>query len=299
MERLPRRWLPKAMAVAVTAVVVFIMLFAWAGSEGLSGSYAQPALEVHPGAPWWKYDPSAEVATVWGVSGDVVAAELQEHDITVIEIGPNSVLAALRPGEHEYLQELGLDVNTVENRTIVGRGDYRFDTLYGEPAIPKNLRIDPAQDPDYDKFLIQFVGPITQKWKNGIESMGVVIFGYLPYNSYLVQMDPSLKDPLFELYYVQWVGTYQPAYKIMGDLLNSTKLYNEVFISMFPDSQPADVERITNMIVNAGGRVNESWVDHSLGQILIAYVPHHTLIHLVQDPEISWIEDHGGRPVLF
>ena len=81
---------------------------------------------------------------------------------------------------------------------------------------PKELCISsyPAEINGY--YLVQFQGPINDDYKNEVKSLGGVIDGYVPEYSFIVKMSKDTKERVQNLGIVQWVGIYQPAYKIIS-----------------------------------------------------------------------------------
>lgn len=276
----------KALIASILAVVVVLLV---------TLSYLLIVPKRDTGAYSWKNDMSEDVAIVTSRpindDGDLIAEQLSSQGITVIEVYQAFVLAALGPGQHESLVQQGYDVQTLQDRTVIGIGDYHFDTRLGEPSIPSELRVNLTQQLNCDKFILQFVGPIKQEWKDKVASYGVVLFGYLPSYGFIVQMNSSLMPELEQLYFVQWIGIYQPAYKVLESLLNSADSRTEVTILMFPGASPLDVQNVTNLISGAGGQVNESWSEDA--QMLLAWIPHDAIVPLVQNSEVSWVEEHG------
>ncbi len=276
----------KALIVSIPAAVVVLLV---------TLSFLPITPKSDPGANSGKNDMIEDVAIVSSRpindDGRSIAEQLSSQGITVIEVYQAFVLVSLGPGQHESLVQQGYDVQTLQNRTIIGRGDYRFDTRSGEPSIPPELRVNLTQRPNYDKFILQFVGPIKQEWKDKVASYGVVLFDYLPSYGFMVQMNSSLEPGLEQLYFVQWVGLYQPAYKISGSLLDSTDRWIDVTIVMFPTSSSQDVQNVTDLISDAGGQVNDVWKEDA--QVMAAWVPPAALLPLVQDGEVSWIEENS------
>lgn len=63
-------------------------------------------------------------------------------------------------------------------------------------------------------WIVQFVGPAKEEWIEAVQKMGGSIGDYVPENAFLVRMTPTIKDQVSKLDFVNWVGPYQPTYKI-------------------------------------------------------------------------------------
>lgn len=62
--------------------------------------------------------------------------------------------------------------------------------------------------------IVQLDSPITPERRTAMESAGIVLFDYLPQNAYLADLTQAHPGLVEELSFVQWVGEYQPAWKI-------------------------------------------------------------------------------------
>lgn len=121
------------------------------------------------------------------------------------------------------------------NATIIGvENGYSFDTRYGEPLLPEHLRIQSYTEGSYGYYLVQFIGPIYTDWKERLGKLGVKIYAYWPYYSYLVGMTTDKLEVIKSLPFVRWVGVFQPAYKINIDLLNR-KGIGRIDVQLYPD----------------------------------------------------------------
>jgi hypothetical protein len=71
-------------------------------------------------------------------------------------------------------------------------------------------------------YLVQFVGPIRDGWRTALEQTGAEVIAYVPNNAYVVSVDDRAAAELITLKknspFVQWVGDYQPAYKLRPGL---------------------------------------------------------------------------------
>jgi hypothetical protein len=68
-------------------------------------------------------------------------------------------------------------------------------------------------------YILQFKGPVLQKWKEEVASAGVDIFDYIPQFAFLVKMDSLSRRRVEAMGAVRWFGIYQPGYRIAPDLL--------------------------------------------------------------------------------
>jgi hypothetical protein len=102
-------------------------------------------------------------------------------------------------------------LNRIELRSMT------LDTASAEPVGPVN----PGQmTPSGRRLrLIQFEGPIQPQWLNAVKAVaGARILSYVPNNAYLVSLDQRAEDNLKRLTVpsgpIQWIGAYDPYYKM-------------------------------------------------------------------------------------
>jgi hypothetical protein len=103
------------------------------------------------------------------------------------------------------------------NNTI-SINDYVFNITEGEPTLPPELVAPPPENGTIGSYIIHLQGPVYQYMKDAIRDLGIVIVGGVPYNAYHVHMTPEQAQLAENLSYVDWVGLYHPAYKILPDL---------------------------------------------------------------------------------
>jgi hypothetical protein len=87
-----------------------------------------------------------------------------------------------------------------------------------KPAIPPGLAVSgyPAGERGY--YIVQFGGPIKQEWKDQVTATGAEILNYIPDFAFKVRMNPAQAQDVEKLNNVNWVGLFQPAYKLSPDL---------------------------------------------------------------------------------
>ena len=95
-------------------------------------------------------------------------------------------------------------------------------------------------------YIMQFVGPIKEDWKDSVRSMGVQIGDYVPNNAFIVQMNPESRERISELDFVQWTGLFQPAYKIRPELLEKTDEFEVEIVTYEGMGIAAVLDRLTD-----------------------------------------------------
>lgn len=98
-----------------------------------------------------------------------------------------------------------------------------IDTTKPIPSIPQGFRAVP--DPDVPHlYLIHFAGPIKEEWLDLIKAQGSVKYlDSIPSNAKLIQTNMETVVKMRDFPFVQWVGHFEPAYK-MDPSLKSMEL---------------------------------------------------------------------------
>jgi len=91
---------------------------------------------------------------------------------------------------------------------------YRFDPQAGEPTVPADLEAVEGSQGEGVYFVVQATGPVTDAWREALESAGARLYGYLPESAFLVGLEPGARERLSARADVAWIGPFRPAYKI-------------------------------------------------------------------------------------
>ncbi len=119
-----------------------------------------------------------------------------------------------------------------DEQDMIALNGYVIDTTNPQPLsreLPADLKISRMAQararntaPDNGLYIVQFVGPIRDGWLRTLESTGADVVTYIPNNAYVVRCDARsaamvsrMKD---EQSFVQWVGDYEPAYKLSPEM---------------------------------------------------------------------------------
>jgi hypothetical protein len=129
-------------------------------------------------------------------------------------------------GGRDALQSMAVIPSDEQDMILVN--GYRIDTSALQPLakeLPADLKLSRMAEargrgypPSAGLYMVQFVGPIKDGWLRTLESTGADVVSYISNNAYVVHCDARsaalvsrMKD---EQSFVQWVGDYEPAYKL-------------------------------------------------------------------------------------
>ena len=134
----------------------------------------------------------------------------------------------LQPADH--LNKLELHVGTI-------------DTTVGEPAIPNHLKERATSGKRLR--LVQFIGPVRREWLEQLQAIkNVKLVNYVPNNAYVVLLDATAETKLLALRQpagpIQWIGTFQPYYKLNQALRQSTRATVKVCLAVVNDTDSTE-----------------------------------------------------------
>ncbi len=158
-----------------------------------------------------------------------------------------------------------------------------FDTRDGEPNLPNNLRISGYQDVGY--YMIQFKGPIYDSWIEELKMEGIEIVCYIP--KYTVLVHASREEIVYTETkpFVNWVGLFQPAYKLQSELMNAQGM-ERVTIQLFPGENTTD---IATRIREMGFDIVEI-IDHHLCKTIDAVIDLEQVSDIAHFSGVLWIQ---------
>ncbi len=119
-----------------------------------------------------------------------------------------------------------------DEQNLIALNGFVLDTTnpqatYGQ--LPANLRQTEMADAfarginaDGGLYIVQFVGPIQDAWVDSLKGTGAEIISYMPNNAYVVRAgsNSAFTLPIYKQQnsYVQFVGDYEPAYRLSPTL---------------------------------------------------------------------------------
>jgi serine protease AprX len=94
-----------------------------------------------------------------------------------------------------------------------------FTPTRGEaPVLPPGLTIAGHAQDQRGYYLVQFAGPVEQRWQDQVTAAGGELIEYIPDFAFKVRMTPAEARQVERLADVAWVGLFQPAFKLSPDL---------------------------------------------------------------------------------
>lgn len=176
-------------------------------------------------------------------SGDEAAqAEVAAGVEEVIAVYGLRVLARATDVQSSALISTGYQVELADECDEIVLNSVVIDTTAPAPTPPA----DWASSGDNPYWIVQFRGPQLPEWTNVVSSAGVEVIGSITDTSIFVRMTNAQASSVEALEPVQWVGVYEPLYKI------DPALADEV------DAVPAtEMTRLANADGSADGTSSE------------------------------------------
>ena len=166
-----------------------------------------------------------------------------------------------------------------------------FDPLAGEPGVPAGQRLT-VQAGHPATYLLQFTGPVHDKWKAQVEAAGARLYGYVPDFAFIARMDEATAGEVQTLPFVRWVGPYHPAYRLASALQTSevsqTSEVWTVTIQTLPD---ADLDRLAKQVEGWDGQVQGRAANKLAGYLRLSLPANH-LPDVAALDEVLWVEPY-------
>lgn len=225
----------------------------------------------------------------------------------VLATYPAFLLAEADSDQISSLKNQGFDIELQENSQMIRLRAVEFDTSKKAPQVPQNLSLRSIDLDAVDKnyWILQFVGPIKDEWKSEITQSGGELQNYIPENAFLVKMDTETKEKLQKLDFVNWIGLYEPVYKVSPLLvgnkekaapneLKTVSVSTEAFKPTIIGNlrlilhDPSDLEKVSKRIQELDGTIIATTTD----SIRTSIQPSE-LTKLAKMSEVKWIEPYA------
>lgn len=167
-----------------------------------------------------------------------------------------------------------LSVTPHDEQNLIVLNGYVIDTSNAEPLSkqpPADLRQTRMAEarknfsrPGEGLYIVQFIGPIQDEWLKELNQTGAEVISYVPNNAYIVRANKNsamgliaLKD---EQSFVQWVGDYEPAFRIAPSLAGVREVDNSQNVNVTVQIlDGADAKQaIANLKASASRVIGES-----------------------------------------
>ncbi len=160
----------------------------------------------------------------------------QKEEIEIIESYRDGILVRVKEESIMTLREKGWQLDELPGRTEISIKGNTFDIKEKETENNRELHIDDYESGDKGIYLVHMLGPVKPEWRNTLEKKGANVLNYVPNYAYEVIMTPEQSENIEELSFVDWVGIYQPEYKLDHEVKPES-----VNVHLRPDLETKDV----------------------------------------------------------
>jgi hypothetical protein len=158
----------------------------------------------------------------------------------------------------------------------------QFNVNVGEPELPASLTVEESE-----YYLVHCQGPMYPEFKASIEAAGARVYTYLPNYTYLVKMDNVTKDDVEQIDVVDWIGIYQPAYKISGQsAFEDLQGIHEVTIVLYPDAQ---IDEVFTYLVGIGAKITDT-AESTWDKLITCEIDLSRVPDIARLEPVQWIE---------
>lgn len=113
---------------------------------------------------------------------------------------------------YTFSYDSGQNVSRVQRTSHVLQLRYaEFDPLVDPaPQVPTSLQGEASEK----LYIVQFFTLALPELRQGVESLGATVRGFLPNNARIVELGTATPQQIAALDYVRWVGQCHPAYRV-------------------------------------------------------------------------------------
>ncbi|MGB3340707.1 MAG: S8 family serine peptidase [bacterium] len=165
-----------------------------------------------------------------------------------------------------------------------------FDTKVlgkaGEPYLPPEMQYR-AEESNY--YIVQFSEAIYERQKSWLSNLGIIIHFYVPHYGFVCRIEDMDKvEQVRGDASVNWVGMYQPAYKV-SSLFERVGEEHRVTILLFMD---ADINGVLSEVELITGRSQFQITDNGINKMIHGVASQNNIHALARISGIYWIEPY-------
>ncbi|MEF8874590.1 MAG: hypothetical protein V5A88_07980, partial [Candidatus Thermoplasmatota archaeon] len=142
--------------------------------------------------------------------------EIGQHGEIIDHYGRNVLIETNPRGVREL--DSAYQIDRLEHRNEVSVKGHRIDTTRGLSKLDSELKIEDYESGTEGLYVVDMIGPINPEWREQLVEEGVDIVNYQPNYAYEVVMTPEQAEDVRDHFFVDWVGIYQPEFKLHSRL---------------------------------------------------------------------------------
>ncbi len=138
----------------------------------------------------------------------------------ILENYDSFVLADITDEQIQSLRKEGFKVSLISEiekiqigSKVIDTTQLRYDKKSGK-ILPHSAYLHVKEPGKREQeYILQFIGPIKSEWQKKIQEIGGVLGAPLSSYSYVVLLDEEARKKAVALYFVRWIGHYDPSFK--------------------------------------------------------------------------------------
>jgi len=206
-----------------------------------------------------------------------------------------SLLSAATPESCIRLQNALIDTSSAARQSRLGAADAQSKISPDSQSMFARYGGAGRRLP----FIIQFVGPIQQEWKQAVAQTGARLGGYMPDNAFIVELTSGQLAQAAALEFVLWLGPYKSEYKndpaLSRRFASARRLSGTAAASKDVDDFSIEtfssetIETVREAVLAGGGQILSV---SSIGQrgLIRAKIAAAAAAELASMPEVEYIE---------
>jgi len=200
--------------------------------------------------------------------------------------------------DHIGINELSreYDIDELEDNNVISVKGHTFDTSQGLPEIDSELKIDGYESGEEGIYIVDMIGPVNPDWRVEIEKVGADVINYQPNYAYEVVMTPEQAEKVEDKFFVDWVGVYQPEFKLHSEINTALEKDMSFNVRMRPGFETTRLNRLEyefNSIVDGELEVLAGEDLHGDGyRVTVDVDSERVLEDLAMDEDVYYISPH-------
>jgi len=157
-----------------------------------------------------------ELVLIRDFEGRLSEEELQSRGELVDSYGSFFLLKTAER-DLELLSE-EYNVDRLDHRNELNVKGHAFDSSEGYPDFGSEFTLEGYEPGTEGLYVIDMIGPVNPEWQEELNEMDVELINYVPNYAFEARMTPEQAEEVEEKFFVDWVGIYQPGFKLKETL---------------------------------------------------------------------------------
>jgi len=171
-------------------------------------------------------------------------ADVQRYGDVIVDYGRNVLMRTNKDGIEVLEKQYNIDY--LEHRSQLNVKGHIFDT-----REDLNFQIESLEEGSEGIHIVDMIGPVHPEWRRRLEEAGAEVLNYQRHYAYEVMMTPEIAEKVENFEFVEWVGVYQPEFKLnenIDEALESGKSFEVLLRPGFDRSSLRMINRDVDVV---------------------------------------------------